>query len=86
MASKMLNKVKGIVASIVLCTAFVLPSSASANQITLTFVDHGFTLTGQFARFSGDSYIVLTEFGEVQVPLAMVKCSGLRCAGNYQIA
>ena len=82
----MFTRVKGIVASFVICAGFVLPTSASANQITLTFVDHGFTLTGQFARFSGDSYIVLTEFGEVQVPLSMVKCSGKRCAGNFLIA
>ena len=82
----MVKTAKKIFGTIALSVALMSPSGASANQIMLTFVDHGFTITAQFSKFTGDSYIVMTEHGRIRVPASMVTCTGSRCVGNFQLA
>ena len=77
----MLNKVNGIFGTMLLgATALISPSSASAEQIALTFEEHDFTLVGEFAGYADNAYIVVTENGEIHVPAAMVSCAGTDCA------
>ena len=77
----MLKKVSGKIGMIMVgATALTTPSSVSADQIALTFEDHGFTVSGAFVRMEDESYVLMTENGEMVVPVAMVSCEGTDCA------
>ena len=60
-------------------TALWAPSIVSADQITLTFEEHGFAVSGDLKMVTDNSYIVITEHGEVTVPMDMVTCEGAAC-------
>lgn len=80
MASIMVKLVKSKISAIIV-SAMVLtfPSSASADDIALTFEDHGFTVTGAFVRMDEERYVVMTKNGEMLVPVALVTCEGPAC-------
>ncbi len=81
MASIMVKLVKSkIIAITVSAMALTAPSSASADDIALTFEDHGFTVSGALVRIEDDRYVVMTENGEMLVPVAMVTCEGTGCS------
>lgn len=80
MVSIMVKLVKSKISAIIV-SAMVLtfPSSVSADDIALTFEEHGFTVTGAFVRMDAQRYVVMTENGEMLVPVAMVTCEGSAC-------
>ncbi len=76
----MFNKVSGnIVKSLVSAAALVAPLSVSADEIALTFEDHGFTVSGEFMWVQDGAYMLMTENGPLQVPAMMVSCVGQDC-------
>jgi hypothetical protein len=64
---------------IAIVVAMSIPTIGSANEIVLTFAEQGFTIVGQFQGFVDNSYLILTEYGEISVPAAMVTCEGPDC-------
>lgn len=76
----MFNFVSGTFGKILLgACALISPSGVSADEIALTFEDHGFTISGVFAGFAQDAYVIETENGLVHVPVDMVTCEGEAC-------
>ncbi|MEL6684955.1 MAG: hypothetical protein AAFQ00_06670 [Pseudomonadota bacterium] len=65
--------------------ALLSPSIVSADQITLTFEDHGFAVSGEFKTVTNSSYVVITEHGEMTVPMDMVTCEGAACVAPTTI-
>lgn len=77
----MLKSVNGILVAISLSAlALLAPTNVSADEISLTFEAHDFTLTGEIVGFVADNYVILTDNGEIHVPAAMVSCVGTACA------
>jgi hypothetical protein len=74
--TKVSGKLGGLIAILV---AMGMPTTGNANEIVLTFAEQGFTIVGQFHDFVDNSYLILTEYGEVSVPAAMVTCEGPDC-------
>ena len=54
------------------------PGALQAEQITLNFEWHGFTISGEFAGIMQNAYVVHTDLGELYVPFKMVTCEGPR--------
>lgn len=76
----MVNAVNGKIGSLVLgALALMAPSNASADEITLTFEKHDLTVSGEFAGFVQNAYVIRTENGEIHVPVEMVTCEGNYC-------
>ncbi len=76
----MLNSVNGKIGAIMVSAmALIIPSNVSANEIALTFDDHGFTVLCEFMGFEKESYVVMTTNGEMIVPVQMVSCVGQDC-------
>lgn len=55
------------------------PSTVSADQIALTFVEHDLTISGEFIAYENDAFTLATGNGEVIVPALMVTCEGHDC-------
>ncbi len=76
----MVKTVNSKIGSLVLGTlALMVPSNASAGEITLTFEKHDLTVSGEFAGFEENAYIIKTENGDLHVPIEMVTCEGTNC-------
>jgi hypothetical protein len=73
-----INKVLGVALAVASGT-FLLPTVASADQISLTFKDSAITMTGEFAGFREDAYVIMTSAGELYVPASYVTCEGNDC-------
>ncbi|MDP5085659.1 MAG: hypothetical protein NWQ23_09580 [Yoonia sp.] len=58
---------------------FLSASTVSASEIALTFADHDLTISGDFAGFEDNQYVVITDIGAIHVPAAMVTCAGADC-------
>jgi len=71
----MTNISKGLCAAV----ALALPSIASAGEIALTFETHGVTISGEFAGFQDDAYILITTAGPLHVPANLATCEGEDC-------
>lgn len=65
----------------VLCATFALalPSMSSAGEIALTFETNGVTISGEFAGFQDDAYILITTAGPLHVPANLATCEGDDC-------
>ncbi len=57
----------------------VLPSAAGADEITLTLKDQDVAISGQFAGFKQNAYVIATETGNIHVPARYVDCEGTDC-------
>ncbi|EBA11524.1 hypothetical protein [Roseobacter sp. CCS2] len=76
----MFHQVKSIRAAFLACAvALIAPSIVSADQITLTFEEHGFAITGDCKSATNSSYVIVTDHGEVTVPKDMVTHDGADC-------
>lgn len=69
-----------VVTASAVALASLIATSASASEVTLSFVSHDLQLTGQLIAMDHDSYTLGTSWGEIKVPAAMVTCSGPACA------
>lgn len=82
----MVKSVDKIFGSIVLSTvALMTPSIVSADDMSLTFLASGFTITGDFSDYQNDGYVLITENGTVHIPAAMVSCEGDDCVAPTQL-
>lgn len=63
--------------SLALCVSIAAP--AIAEEVTLTSLDGGITLQGEFLSYDGSVYKIRTLLGELQVNAFRVTCSGDAC-------
>ena len=57
----------------------ILPSAASADEMTLTLKNLDVVISGQFAGFKQNAYVIATETGNIHVPARYVDCKGADC-------
>lgn len=76
----MLNKVFSKISMIlVAATTATLPTSVSADEVALTFLDHELTLVGEFMGFENGAYVIVSDNGVIHVPATLVTCLGPDC-------
>ena len=76
----MFKKVSGMIGSITMSVfATVTPSIVSADQIALTFEQHGMTIAGDYVGFQDNAYVIITTAGTIYVPAILVSCEGVDC-------
>ena len=63
--------------SATLLNAVALP--AMADEVTLVFKESNLALTGELKTTDADGYVIVTEVGEIHVPVTMVECEGTSC-------
>ncbi|KJZ19884.1 hypothetical protein [Loktanella sp. S4079] len=63
--------------------AFAFPTFSSAGEIALTFESHGVTISGEFAGFQDDAYILITTAGPLHVPANLATCEGEDCLVQF---
>jgi hypothetical protein len=76
MSNKVISKIGALAVSAVVLS---LPTTVSADEIALTFEDLEVTISGEFAGFQQNAYVIITENGPLHVPAAYVSCEGLSC-------
>ncbi|MEL6682599.1 MAG: hypothetical protein AAFQ09_08125 [Pseudomonadota bacterium] len=54
-------------------------SQLAASDMALTFDEQNVTISGQFAGFRQNAYVLLTEAGMLFVPANLVTCEGDDC-------
>ena len=54
-------------------------TAATAGEIALTFEQHGVTISGEFAGFQDDAYVLITTAGRLHVPANLATCEGDDC-------
>ncbi|WP_159086954.1 hypothetical protein [Loktanella sp. Alg231-35] len=74
--TKVSGKIGRLIAALV---AMSVPTIGSANEIALTFIEQGFTVKGEFKDFVDNTYMIVTQYGAMSVPAAMVTCEGPDC-------
>lgn len=52
---------------------------ANAGIIELTFKANDVTVSGEFAGFRDDAYVIETPTGLLYVPVVLVTCAGADC-------
>ncbi len=81
----MIKKVNGILGSMLLsAAALIAPSNVSADPISLTFEEQGFTVVGELERVTDTAYVVMTENGQFTIPFSYVTCDGDACPEMQQ--
>lgn len=59
--------------------AALFPAAATADEMALTFENQGVTISGEFAGFSDNAYILVTTVGTLHVPVNLATCEGKDC-------
>ena len=67
MAIKLTKELKTSAAAIALASAFLLPSTAMAQEVTLASTDGTINVTGQFIAFENDTYVLRTALGDLRI-------------------
>lgn len=76
----MVKKISGMIGTITLSVlAAISPSFVSADQIALTFEQHGLTIAGEYVDFQDNAYVITTTAGTIHVPAGLVSCEGVDC-------
>ena len=79
MAIKLKKELKTSAAAIALASAFLLPSTAMAQEVTLASTDGTINVTGQFIAFENDTYVLRTALGDLRIAASSVICEGAAC-------
>ena len=79
MAFNLRQHLKTSVAALAVATSTLLPSTASAQDITLISTDGTINVTGQFMGFEDETYIIRTALGDLRVASSSVICEGAAC-------
>ncbi len=73
------KQLKTSVAALALASGFVVPSTLTAQEVTLRSTDGTINLTGRFIDFSDDTYIIQTALGDLRIAASSVSCEGDAC-------
>lgn len=76
MLTNLISKCGAVLAAAIVT---MTPSMVSAKEIALTFSDHDLTISGEFVAFEDDSFVLMTNMGEITVPAMLVTCEGADC-------
>ena len=70
---------RSVIGAVSLALCVLVEAPATAEQVTLTSLDGGITLQGEFLSYDGSVYRIRTLLGELQVNVFRVKCWGDGC-------
>ncbi|WP_342076130.1 hypothetical protein [Yoonia sp. SS1-5] len=73
------KKASTYTAAAAILAASFLPTISSASEISLTLKEQDITISGEFAGFQQDAYVLTTSAGELYVPAQYVTCEGEDC-------
>ncbi len=76
---KLKNRLKTSAAGLALAAGLFFPITAFAQEITLRSTDGTINLTGEFIEFNGDTYIIRTALGDLQIAASSMTCEGDAC-------
>jgi hypothetical protein len=73
-------------AAVLAALAFATPTILSAGNVALTFKSHDLVISGAFAGFAQDAYVIETYMGLLYVPAELVTCEGDSCIQVVAVA
>ena len=79
MAFKLNKQLKMSAAGLALASAFLAPTGALAQDVTLISTDGTINVTGQFVSFENDTYVLRTALGDLRIAASSVICEGAAC-------
>lgn len=79
MAFKLTKQLKMTAAGIALSTAFIMPTAALAQNVTLVSTDGTINVTGEFVAFENETYVLRTALGDLRIAASSVICEGEAC-------
>ncbi len=72
----------GAISALALAATTALPHLASAQEVTLRSPDGTVNLSGDLVRFNDESYVIMTQMGELRVSASRVDCIGDSCPAS----
>ncbi len=79
MAFTLTKNLKMSAAGLALASAFLAPSAALAQNVTLVSTDGTINVTGEFISFENDTYVLRTALGDLRIAASSVICEGAAC-------